>query len=158
MSPDEVFLVQVLRALSAVGLEVVWVGSLAAALQGAPVMTQDIDLLVRDTPRNHEKLRAFCAALGDVEMMKISPLSRTLRVVGTPLPIDVMFDEISGNLSFAALRARSVRVPIGDAVATVASLEDVVASKTAAGRPKDRAQLPVLEETLRVKRALEPGG
>ncbi len=31
----------------------------------------------------------------------------------------------------------------------VASLEDVIASKRAAGRPRDTAALPALEETLR---------
>ncbi len=33
----------------------------------------------------------------------------------------------------------------------VASLEDVLASKRAADRPRDRAVLPVLEETLEAK-------
>ena len=71
------------------------------------------------------------------------------------LSIDVLFDAIAGELSFASLRRRSVKVPVGDEIAIVASLEDVIASKTAAGRPKDLAVLPILRDTLRVKRALE---
>jgi len=32
------------------------VGSVAALLQGAPITTEDMDILVRDTPKNREKL------------------------------------------------------------------------------------------------------
>jgi hypothetical protein len=41
--------------------------------------------------------------------------------------------------------------------AVVARLEDVIASKTAADRPKDRAQLPTLRDTLKVKKAFDEG-
>ncbi len=37
----------------------------------------------------------------------------------------------------------------------LASLEDVILSKEATGRPKDHAQLPILRDTLRVKKALQ---
>jgi len=46
-------------------------------------------------------------------------------------------------------------VQIGDSAATVAALTDVIASKEAAGRPKDLAQLPILRETQRVRGALK---
>jgi hypothetical protein len=36
-------------------------------------------------------------------------------------------------------------------------LQDIIASKRAAGRLKDQAQLPMLENFVRVKRALEDG-
>ena len=41
------------------------------------------------------------------------------------------------------------------AVQCVAGLADVIRSKEAAGRPKDLAQLPILRDTLRVRRALD---
>jgi hypothetical protein len=69
--------------------------------------------------------------------------------------VDVLFDEISGKLRFEALRSRSVKIPLGSLEAVVAVLEDVIASKEAAGRPKDLAQLPILRDTLRVRKALE---
>jgi len=53
------------------------------------------------------------------------------------------------------LRARSARIDLGSAFAVVASLEDIIASKEAAGRPKDIAQLPILKDTLQVLRALK---
>jgi hypothetical protein len=42
--------------------------------------------------------------------------------------------------------------------AVVARLEDIIASKEAADRPKDRAQLPILRDTLKVSAALAAPG
>jgi hypothetical protein len=39
-------------------------GSVAAVLQGAPVTTQDLDLLVRDTPTNRQKIEELGDRLG----------------------------------------------------------------------------------------------
>jgi predicted nucleotidyltransferase len=156
MSSDEAFLEQLLRALREAGLEAIVVGSVAAVLQGAPIMTQDVDLLIRDTRRNRDKLARFCSELGECQLVQPSPTSRTLSTVGTAVQVDLLFDELpSTHARFESLRSRSVRVPIGQQVAVVASLEDVIESKAAADRDKDRAQLPVLRNTLRVKRKLE---
>src|SRR5262249_55437095 len=92
--------------------------------------------------------------LGASRPTSVGPLTSALRIIGTSAPVDVMFDEIAGSLSFQALRSRSQRVPVADQTAVVASLADVIASKAAADRPKDRAQLPILRDTLRVKEAL----
>jgi predicted nucleotidyltransferase len=158
MSSDEAFLEALLRALSESGLEAIIVGSVAAVLQGAPIMTQDVDLLIRDTPRNREKLVSFCSALGEVRLVQPSPMSRTLSTVGTAVQVDLLFDELpSTHARFEALRSRSINVPVGDQIAVVATLDDIIASKAAADRDKDRAQLPVLRNTLRVKRRLDEG-
>lgn len=155
MHPDELFVAELLRALRATQLEALIVGTAAAVLQGAPVMTQDVDLLIRDTPANRSKLALLCDALGSGRPVRISPLSEALRLPGLSTPVDVLFEEIAGGLTFASLRSRSVDVPIGELTATVASLEDIIHSKEAAARPKDLAQLPILRDTLRVKRALD---
>ena len=155
MSSDEQFVAELVRALSDVGLEAIIVGSMAAIMQGAPVTTRDVDLVVRDTPKNREKLDALGAALGTGRPVQRTNLTTVVTFVGGRVPIDVLFDEIAGNLHFAALRSRSVEVPLGEHKAVVASLEDVIRSKEAAGRPKDLAQLPMLRDTLRVRRALE---
>ncbi len=154
MSPDEAFVAQLLRALAAAQLEAVIVGSTAAVLQGAPVMTQGVDILIRGTPRNEVKLAQLCAALGGA-LVEVSPLSRTRRILGLSITVDVLLDEISGGLTFARLRSRAVKIPIGDQIAIAAALEDVIASKQAANPPKDLAQLPILRDTLRIKAALE---
>ena len=49
--------------------------------------------------------------------------------------------------SFAALRANATPVQLGGASLLVASLGDIIRSKKAAGRPRDRAVLDVLKRT-----------
>jgi hypothetical protein len=154
MSPDESFLAQLLGALAEVRLEAIVVGSGSAAMQGAPVMTEDVDLLIRDTPRNRQKLKALCELTG-ASLVDISPLANGKRLVGLEVNVDFLFDVLPGGRSFESLRSRSVRVRVGTQVATVASLADVIASKQAANRPKDRAQLPILRDTLRVHAVLD---
>ncbi|MCL2725646.1 MAG: hypothetical protein FWD69_14525 [Polyangiaceae bacterium] len=46
-SSDEDFVESVARALEASKLDAIVVGATAAVLQGAPLTTQDVDLLVR---------------------------------------------------------------------------------------------------------------
>jgi hypothetical protein len=57
--------------------------------------------------------------------------------------------------SFESLRSRSISVRVGSETVRVASLEEVLKSKRAAGRPKDLAVLPILEDTLREKNKRE---
>lgn len=149
MSPDETFVAELARALRMVGLEAIVVGSGGAALLGVPILTQDLDILVRDTPRNRQKLEALCQALG-ASLVEISPLTGSRRLVGLRVGVDVLFDEIAGGLRFESLRSRARTVELPNAQVRVASLADIVASKEAAGRPKDLAQLPILRDTLKV--------
>lgn len=154
MSPDEKFVVRLLSALAEVKLEALVVGAFGAVLHGAPLMTQDIDLLIRDTPLNRKKLEKLSAKLGTSRPALVSELSRTMTMLGAEQPVDFLFDQLPGGLSFAALRSRSVKVAVGKCQATVASLGDIISSKRAVGRKKDLAHLPVLEDTLAIVESL----
>lgn len=154
MSSDEAFVLAVLEALKTVGLEAIVVGNVAAILQGVPVTTQAIDLLLRDTLRNRRKIAAFGRAMGG-RPRRVSALTETLRIDAAAGTIDLIFDRIPGPLSFRALRSRAIHLDLGGAEAVVARLDDVIASKEAANRPKDRAQLAALRDSLRVKAALD---
>ena len=152
-SSDEAFVLEVLAALEQTGLEALIVGSVAAVLQGSPVTTQDLDLLVRDTPANRQKIEMLGHCLG-ARPREVSSLTNVLRIDAASAPVDLLFDRLPGELSFESLRSRSVAIDLAGRTATVASLEDVILSKEASGRPKDHAQLPILRDTLRVKKAL----
>lgn len=131
-------------------LEVILVGSAAAALRGAPVTTEDFDFMFRPTRRNLAKLREVAREFGGSVAQPQYPLSRFYRIAGpSGLQVDVL-GTMDGITSFESLRSRSDEVVLGRARLVVASLRDIIASKRAADRPKDRAALPVLEETLRL--------
>lgn len=157
MSSDEAFLAELARALQRAELEVLIVGSMAAALQGANVMTQDVDLLIRDTHLNRNRLARLCDALG-CRAVRLSPLTETVSLAGLAVGVDVMFDCLPNGPRFEQLRARAIDVSLGDLIVKAASLEDVIAAKEAANRPKDRAQLDALRQTLAVRKRLAEEG
>src|SRR4051794_25004416 len=154
MSSDEAFVLAVFEALTNARLEAIVVGNVAAILQGAPVTTQDIDLLVRDTVTNRRKIAAVGRTLG-ARPRRVSTLTEMLRIDAPAGTVDLIFDRIPGRLSFQALRSRAIRLEVAGREALVARLDDVIASKEAADRPKDRAQLAALRDALRVKNAFE---
>jgi hypothetical protein len=154
MRSDDAFLVEVLRALRLAHLEALIIGNAGAVLHGAPVTTMDLDLLVRDTPRNRQKLRHFCEFMGAPLPRRFSELSPVESILSTAVPIDFLFDQIPPGVRFESLRARRTLIPVGEETAAVASLEDIIASKAATGRAKDVAVLPILTETLAVLRRL----
>jgi hypothetical protein len=142
-------LVRVAKLLRRLELEAVLIGNAAAALQGAPVTTVDIDFLFRKTPANLKKLKALAIKLDAVILRPYYPVSGLLRVSRDEdgLQIDFM-TAIDGIRSFEGLRKRAKIMNVGGAELTVAALADIIKSKRAAGRDRDQAVLDVLEKTL----------
>jgi hypothetical protein len=138
-----------------VRLDALVVGNTAGVLHGAAVMTNDVDLFVRDTKSGRVKLKKLAALLGGAGPMKLSELSDVERIYGAAVPVDVLFERIAGPLTFASVRSRARAIPVGAEALVVASLGDVIRSKEAANRPKDRAALPALRAALVVQRARE---
>jgi hypothetical protein len=84
----------------------------------------------------------------------VSELTNTDRIYGAAVQIDILYDSIPPKLKFESVRSRAERMEIGGHKLTVAALADVIRSKEAANRPKDRGALPILRDTLAVKMAL----
>ena len=142
-------LAEVARVLREEGLDAVMIGNAAAALQGAPVTTLDVDFLMRKTPANIAKLKRVAKALGAVVFTPFYPVSGLFRLTRDEdaLQLDFM-TTIHGVRSFNGVRSRAIEVDVGHEKISVASLADIIASKRAAGRPRDRAVLDVLKITL----------
>ena len=152
---SEKTLVALAKALRAVRLEAVVIGNSASMLNGAPVTTQDIDLLIRDTRLNRRKLARFAKAIGGAAPMPVSELSKVEWIEGSlAVPVEIHYDRISGGLTFSSIRSRAQLVALGDEKLMVAALADVIRSKQAANRPKDRAVLPILRDTLAVRKRM----
>lgn len=145
-------LARVAQLLAMHKLDVVLIGNAAAALQGSPVTTVDLDFMFRDTPRNLQRLRRIADDMGATIMRPFYPASGLYRLVRDrdALQIDFM-TKIDGIRSFESLRSRADVVRIAKHNIRVAALEDIIRSKAAANRPEDRAVLPVLRKTLREK-------
>ena len=152
-SNDERFLSELAAAIEIVGLDAVVIGNTGSILNGAPVLTQDVDLLVRDTPSNRRKLKKLAKELGGSGPLAISETTDSERIYGARVPVDILYDRMAGNLSFASVKSRARLEPVGTNVLLVASLVDIIKSKTAAGRAKDKAVLPILKDTLLTREA-----
>jgi hypothetical protein len=135
-----------LQALVEEGVEFLVVGLAAAALQGAPAVTQDIDLWFRDLsdPALQRALRRAGASY-----IPPSPRNPPLLAGGDASLFDVVV-RMNGLGSFAQEARRALRVTVGAVEVRVLPLARIIASKKATDRPKDRAILPALEDALRV--------
>jgi predicted nucleotidyltransferase len=153
MSFDDGFLGELAEALAKAGLQVVFIGNSAALLHGIPVSTQDVDLMVRDHPLLQKKLGKFAADFGVILTRPYEPSSKMIRASGRAIDIDFVFG-LSSRKSFESIRSRAKKVRLGRRMVWVASLEDIIAAKEAANRPKDKATLPILKEALEVRKTV----
>src|SRR5438552_18286133 len=111
---SEQTLVALARALRTARLQAVIIGNSASMLNGAPVTTQDMDLLIRDTRPNRRKLARFAEEIGGSAPMPVSELSKVEWIEGRlAVPIEIHFDRISGGLTFSTLRSRAQPVMVG---------------------------------------------
>ena len=142
----------VVAALAEVRLEAILIGNAAAAIHGAPVTTLDFDFMFRRTTVNLAKLKKFAQRLDAVILRPYYPRSSLYRVMndGRGLQADFM-PAIHGVKSFNSLRSRAEKVDLGGHALWIANLTDIIASKRAAGRPRDKAVMEILERTLREK-------
>jgi hypothetical protein len=121
-----------------------------AALQGAPVVTEDVGLWFRNLgdPRMRRALRAAGATY--VPAFDLNP--PMLIGEGTQ-PFDIAI-RMSGLGEFDDEFENTIVVELGGLRLRVLSLERILASKEAANRPKDRLVIPVLRNTLATLQAL----
>ena len=137
-------------------LDAVMIGNAAAAINGAPVTTLDIDFLVANTPEYYRKLAAIAQDLNcQFIELKLPDDNYMYRLAHKeePLVIDILF-ALSGIKSMAVLKKNAMPVKFGKHILLVAALADIIRSKKAAGRPKDLATIPILELTLNEKNNL----
>ena len=137
------------RALISHEVRFLIVGLSAAALQGAPVVTQDVDLWFErlDDPR-------LTAALRQVGGAYVAPtLNSPPMLAGEGLELFDVVLSMSGLQSFDEEWANAIELTVGDVVTKVLPLTRILASKRAADRPKDRLVVPVLEDVVALQAA-----
>jgi len=162
MKPD---LLALLSALSRHGVEHVVVGGVAAILEGAPITTLDLDIVYRVEDANLQRLQELLIDLDaryrDPAGREIVPTVDRLRTNRVNLLetrqglLDAM-QEIGAGWSYDDLLSRTHTRRVGELEVRVLDLASVIESKQAAGRDKDAAMLPVLRQTLRMRRRSDP--
>lgn len=120
------------------------VGLSAAALQGAPVVTQDVDLWFHHL--NHPGIRR---ALKKVGGTYIPPFGLNPPMfAGKHLEMFDIVINMDGLKGFQKEAAGALRIPMGVVKVNVLPLERIIKSKEALLREKDRLVLPILKDVL----------
>ena len=130
------------------------VGAYALAFHVRPRMTGDIDFLVAGTIGNVEKLMRVLDefGFGNVGLTRADFLdpNRVVQLGFEPNRIDIL-SEIAG-VDFADAYRKKVQGSFGKQKAWFLSSSDLLKSKRAAGRPKDKADVQLLMSSLRKRR------
>jgi hypothetical protein len=151
----------ILAALNAHQVRYVLIGGLAATVHGSATPTFDVDIVPEPTADNLERLSAalmdldararvegvddglpFAHDAGSLAAMRV------LNLVTSAGDFDVMLYP-AGVEDFTQWDLGATHLLILGVPTRVAALGDVIRSKEAADRPKDRATLPLLRELAR---------
>ena len=152
------------------GVRFVLIGGLAAILHGASHLTTDVDVVPMEARENLDRLSAALKELharirvtGEAEGVPFDHSAESLARVRVwnlqtdAGDLDITF-EPSGTRGYDDLRRDAVSSRLRSGAVTVASLADVIRSKEAADRPRDRAALPGLRAVLSASRDRERAG
>jgi len=157
----ELRLEALLGRLARAEVDFVVVGGVAVAFQGYGRATKDLDITYATDGENLERLGDVLVALnaklrGIPEDVPFVPDGRTLARTRL-LPLDTddggldLLADPPGAPPYATMRGRADRVELDEIVIAVASLDDLLAMKRAAGRPQDLVDVEALE-VVRLRR------
>jgi hypothetical protein len=149
--PDEI-----LQRLVDADVKFVLVGGLAAQAHGSTSLTNDLDICYSRDP---DSLRALAGVLADVIAIRrglpadaptMPPLdARTLRA-SSLFTLSTRFGDFDllanpdPGFDYASLVAGAIPATTAGVRIAAAGLDDLIAMKRAAGRPKDRIELEIL--------------
>jgi Nucleotidyl transferase AbiEii toxin, Type IV TA system len=150
-------------------VDFVVVGGVAVVMQAMPRFTKDLDICYSPAQENLNALGRALLMLdahlrGIDDDVPFVPDGRTLR--GTRIlclttsagDIDLLVEPFGGP-SYETLRRRADVMEVADHQVRVASIEDLLAMKRAAGRPQDLIDVEALEAAARLrKRRRKLGG
>ena len=149
--PPQADLGALIAALSEAGVEFIVVGGAAAVLHGAPITTQDLDLVPNRSSQNVQRLLALLqrldAALRDSRGLR--PTAELLSGSGQLLlstslgPLDLLC-VLHDQRGYDELLPATELVSDGSIRIRVLNLETLISVEAAAGRAKDKLTLPML--------------
>jgi len=132
------------------------VGAHALAANGRPRATADLDVFIDRSPSNVTRLAAALADFGFADLAqqadRFCEPKRMATLGSPPLRIDLM-NHIDG-VSFARAWSGRLRAKLGTHTVSFLGRRELRANKRAAGRPKDLADVALLDE---MEVAIRPG-
>jgi hypothetical protein len=150
--------VRICEILNEERVDYVVVGGFAAVVHGSSLPTRDIDVVPSRSSDNLDRLGRALTRMNSMIRTSGDPVRTVLDgpfLANLPLMLNLVTDHGELDLTFVPSgpltgfddwNANAVVLDIADGLSVaVASLDDIIASKTAANRPKDQRALPYLE-------------
>jgi hypothetical protein len=138
-------LIRLVEVFNKCGVKYLFIGKGAAILYGYPGTTQDIEIFPK---KSEENCKNLVGALKELGFLMDSTLEEGIitgrgfiQIRGGPFPIDIIFAP-DGIDSFDEVEKRKTLI---DDRFPCASIEDIIESKRAAKRQRDKEELPRLE-------------
>jgi hypothetical protein len=139
--------VELLERLTHAGVRFVLIGGFAAQLRGSSILTRDIDICYSREPDDLDRLASVLRAVEaelrgapaglpfrlDAETLRRGDAFTFTTILG---PLDIMALP-AGTGGWAQLERTADDFDLGTVTIRVASIEDLMSMKRAAGRPKD---------------------
>ena len=137
-----------IESLNSNGVEYLVVGAVALAQHGFPRYTGDLDVLVRNSPDNAERLVKALSDFGFASLgLKAADFMDSYRVVQLGVPparIDLL-TSITG-VPFDQAWAGRIEAVLGETRVHFIGREALILNKRMTGRAKDKADLDALED------------
>lgn len=158
-APAESNFTRILTAFNTRSVDYVLIGGGAAWIHGSTRATEDLDFLVRNHLENRERVALALHELGARTPRGMALDHEDLKNANTLWTTDHGRVDIlvaatgpgDSKLTYDDIRPHAVAISglIPGQLVFIASLEDLIVMKTAAGRPKDLAALPELRRLAR---------
>jgi hypothetical protein len=158
---------ELVQALVDGDVEFVIIGGVAVILQAMPRFTKDLDICYSVDAKNLDRLGDVLVALGAKlrgapDDLPFVPDGRTLRqtqilTLETPKGDIDLLSQPDGAPDYETLRKHALTVELAQREVHVASIDDLIAMKRAAGRPQDMIDIEALEVAReRLRSAAKP--
>ena len=139
---------ELLALLHSKQVEFVIVGAYALAAHGVPRYTGDLDLLVRPTPENANRILAALEEFGfgdlDLDAGDFCAEGRVIQLGRPPVRVDILTSLTA--VSWEAVAAGALEGTYGDVPVRYIGKEEFIANKRATGRTRDLADAEELEQ------------
>lgn len=151
---------RILDALARRDVRFVLIGGFAAVIHGSPYLTTDVDIVPDRSDGNLDRLSSALTDLQAKVWTDEEPEGVSFAHDATSLSAGLVWNLVTefgrmdivfvpaGTTGFADVARDAVHLTILGTEVDVASLADVIRSKEASGRDKDRLVLPVLRRIL----------
>ncbi|MBU1297620.1 MAG: nucleotidyltransferase family protein [Bacteroidetes bacterium] len=135
-----------LRLLNEHDVKYVVIGAAAFPAHGYSRTTQDIDILIDSSEENLKKVRAALSAFG-YDLIDITDEDlKTKKVLIRQYLVETDIHPFVKGVTFDEVWERKIETKIEDVKFFVASIDDLISMKKAAGRGKDLDDIRVLEK------------